>query len=253
MTARSSSASSRPPTCSATRSCRRACSTTPPEINQGEREVAILVDAATGVAGKIEPGRQVDVIASYGAEDGDAATGKKPKPNRSIVIVPGARVIAVGAPRAKAAKNAEDAQQDPGHRGPGHVRARQGAGAAGRARPGVRRRRPARAAAPRRPLRAHARRDDLQGRRTPRRATRASPDERPPADRRRRRRDRPPRRRAGPRGGVRGRRHGDRPRRAAARAAAARRRRRAALRRARRDAGARPRARAVVRRSPRSG
>src|SRR3954466_10643142 len=88
--------------------------TTPPEINQGEREVAILVDAATGVAGKIEPGRQVDVIASYGAEDGDAATGKKPKPNRSIVIVPGARVIAVGTPRAKAAKNAEDAQQDPG-------------------------------------------------------------------------------------------------------------------------------------------
>ena len=38
---------------------------TPPEISEGEREVAILVDAATGVAGKIEPGRQVDVIASY--------------------------------------------------------------------------------------------------------------------------------------------------------------------------------------------
>ena len=88
--------------------------TTPPEINQGEREVAILVDAATGVAGKIEPGRQVDVIASYGAEEGDAATGKKAKPNRSIVIVPGARVIAVGSPRAKPAKTAEDAQQDPG-------------------------------------------------------------------------------------------------------------------------------------------
>jgi pilus assembly protein CpaB len=88
--------------------------TTPPEINQGEREVAILVDAATGVAGKIEPGRQVDVIASYGAEDGDAATGKKPKSNRSIVIVPGARVIAVGSPRPKTANTAQDAQQDPG-------------------------------------------------------------------------------------------------------------------------------------------
>jgi pilus assembly protein CpaB len=88
--------------------------TTPPEINQGEREVAILVDAATGVAGKIEPGRQVDVIASYGAEDGDPATKKKAKPNRSIVIVPGARVIAVGSPRPKAANNAQDAQQDPG-------------------------------------------------------------------------------------------------------------------------------------------
>jgi pilus assembly protein CpaB len=88
--------------------------TTPPQINQGEREVAILVDAATGVAGKIEPGRQVDVIASYGAEDGDAATGKKPKPNRSIVIVPGAQVIAVGQPREKPATTAEDAQRDPG-------------------------------------------------------------------------------------------------------------------------------------------
>ncbi len=40
---------------------------TPPEISEGEREVAILVDAATGVAGKIAPGRNVDVIASYGA------------------------------------------------------------------------------------------------------------------------------------------------------------------------------------------
>ena len=44
---------------------------TPPEINEGEREVAILVDAATGVAGKIEPGRQVDVIASYAADAAD--------------------------------------------------------------------------------------------------------------------------------------------------------------------------------------
>jgi pilus assembly protein CpaB len=87
---------------------------TPPEINQGEREVAILVDAATGVAGKIEPGRQVDVIASYGAEEGNADTGLKPKPNRSIVIVPGARVIAVGVPREKPANTAQDAQQDPG-------------------------------------------------------------------------------------------------------------------------------------------
>jgi pilus assembly protein CpaB len=87
---------------------------TPPEINQGEREVAILVDAATGVAGKIEPGRQVDVIASYAAEQGNAETGVKPKPNRSIVIVPGARVIAVGTPRQKPANTAQDAQQDPG-------------------------------------------------------------------------------------------------------------------------------------------
>ncbi len=87
--------------------------TTPPEINQGEREVAILVDAATGVAGKIEPGREVDVIASYAAEAGDPDNKIKPKPARSIVIVPGAKVIAVGQPREKPASTAADAQQDP--------------------------------------------------------------------------------------------------------------------------------------------
>jgi pilus assembly protein CpaB len=88
--------------------------TTPPEINQGEREVAILVDAATGVAGKIAPGYQVDVIASYGAEEGDEKAKIKAKPNRSIVIVPGARIIAVGQPREKPATTADDAQADPG-------------------------------------------------------------------------------------------------------------------------------------------
>jgi pilus assembly protein CpaB len=87
---------------------------TPPEISQGEREVAILVDAATGVAGKIEPGRQVDVIASYSAVAADPDNGIKPEPARSIVIVPGAKVIAVGTPRQKPAANAQDAQQDPG-------------------------------------------------------------------------------------------------------------------------------------------
>jgi len=87
---------------------------TPPEISEGEREVAILVDAATGVAGKIEPGRQVDVIASFAAEAGDPDSGRKGKPARSIVIVPGAKVIAVGTPREKPANNAQDAQTAPG-------------------------------------------------------------------------------------------------------------------------------------------
>ncbi len=35
----------------------------PPELATGEREIAILVDAETGVAGKIQPGADVDVIA----------------------------------------------------------------------------------------------------------------------------------------------------------------------------------------------
>ena len=87
---------------------------TPPEISEGEREVAILVDAATGVAGKIEPGRQVDVIASYAASEGDPDNGVAAKAARSVVIVPGAKVIAVGTPREKPAGTAQDAQQNPG-------------------------------------------------------------------------------------------------------------------------------------------
>src|SRR3954463_8281767 len=41
---------------------------TPPEIKPGEREVAILVDASTGVAGRITPNKVVDVIAAYPAD-----------------------------------------------------------------------------------------------------------------------------------------------------------------------------------------
>ena len=85
----------------------------PPEIDDGEREVAILVDASTGVAGKIQPDAEVDVIASYAAESGDPQAGTKPKRARTIVIVPGARVIAVGQPRLKGGNGATEAQQDP--------------------------------------------------------------------------------------------------------------------------------------------
>jgi pilus assembly protein CpaB len=87
--------------------------TAPPQINDGEREVAILVDASTGVAGKIEPGADVDVIASYAGESGDVQNGVKPKDPRTIVIVPGARVIAVGQPRLKGGNGANEAEQDP--------------------------------------------------------------------------------------------------------------------------------------------
>jgi pilus assembly protein CpaB len=82
---------------------------TPPELEEGQREVAILVDASTGVAGKIEPGRTVDVIAAYpGDQNGQ-------KPNRSIVVVAGARVLAVGQPRIKSSGGVQDggSQADP--------------------------------------------------------------------------------------------------------------------------------------------
>ncbi len=78
---------------------------TPPDLEQGQREVAILVDASTGVAGKIEPGRTVDVIAAYPGDQNGS------KPNRSVVVVAGARVLNVGTPRLKSGGG--DVQQDP--------------------------------------------------------------------------------------------------------------------------------------------
>ena len=79
----------------------------PPEIRPGEREVAILVDASTGVAGKITSNRLVDVIAAYPPDQ------QAKKPARTEVIVSGARVIAVGQPQVKGGNGVQDAQRDP--------------------------------------------------------------------------------------------------------------------------------------------
>jgi pilus assembly protein CpaB len=84
---------------------------TPGQLATGEREVAILVDASTGVAGRIQPGSHVDVIASYGGDQ--AREGAEARPNRSLVIVPGAEVLAVGTPRLKGASGVQEAPQNP--------------------------------------------------------------------------------------------------------------------------------------------
>ncbi|CAL9464679.1 Flp pilus assembly protein CpaB [Streptomyces sp. NPDC090994] len=60
-----------------------------PALRPGEQEVAIMIDAATGVAGKITPGSTVNVYATFeGAREGD--------PDQSKIIVTGARVLDVG-------------------------------------------------------------------------------------------------------------------------------------------------------------
>ncbi|MFI9342519.1 Flp pilus assembly protein CpaB [Streptomyces sp. NPDC052773] len=60
-----------------------------PALQPGEQEVAIMIDAATGVAGKITPGARVNVYATFeGAREGD--------PDQSKIIVTGARVLDVG-------------------------------------------------------------------------------------------------------------------------------------------------------------
>jgi pilus assembly protein CpaB len=63
-----------------------------PELSPGQREIAILVDAETGVAGKIGPGDVVDVLATFAAQSSGTS-------DRSEIVVTGARVIDVGLPR----------------------------------------------------------------------------------------------------------------------------------------------------------
>ena len=79
----------------------------PPELASGEREIAILVDAETGVAGKISPGSIVDIVATFA---GDEQQGAKAESN---VVVPGARIIDVGQPELKGGNGVQDQAADP--------------------------------------------------------------------------------------------------------------------------------------------
>ncbi|MEV7791488.1 Flp pilus assembly protein CpaB [Streptomyces sp. NPDC087512] len=60
-----------------------------PALRPGQQEVAIMIDAATGVAGKITPGSTVNVYATFEGE-------REGTPSQSKIIVTGARVIDVG-------------------------------------------------------------------------------------------------------------------------------------------------------------
>ncbi|MGW6059922.1 Flp pilus assembly protein CpaB [Streptomyces sp. NPDC055189] len=60
-----------------------------PELAPGQQEIAIMIDAATGVAGKITPGSTVNIYATFKAETDNAK-------DQSKVIVESAKVIDVG-------------------------------------------------------------------------------------------------------------------------------------------------------------
>jgi pilus assembly protein CpaB len=80
----------------------------PPELAPGQREVAILVDAETGVAGKIGPNSYVDIVGSFAGND---QAGIKP---RSTVVVGHARIIDVGQPKLAGGRGVQQqAQADP--------------------------------------------------------------------------------------------------------------------------------------------
>lgn len=73
-----------------------------PELKAGQMEIAIMIDAETGVAGKITPGARVNIFATFaGRKDTD--------PDISQIIVTGAQVIDVG--EIKAFDKSEDAQR----------------------------------------------------------------------------------------------------------------------------------------------
>ncbi|MGW1027608.1 Flp pilus assembly protein CpaB [Streptomyces sp. NPDC002577] len=60
-----------------------------PALKAGEQEIAIMIDAETGVAGKITPGSTVNIYATFGGQ----TDREKPM---SRIIVPNARVLDVG-------------------------------------------------------------------------------------------------------------------------------------------------------------
>ncbi|MER6312796.1 Flp pilus assembly protein CpaB [Streptomyces sp. NPDC001581] len=71
-----------------------------PQLQPGEQEIAIMIDAATGVAGKITSGAKVNIIATFkGAKDTDSS--------RSVIIVANARVLGVGRLTALEAKDSD--------------------------------------------------------------------------------------------------------------------------------------------------
>jgi pilus assembly protein CpaB len=63
----------------------------PPELQPGERELAILIDAETGVAGKVSAGALVDIYATFGGSGGAGSP-----PEQARIIVTNARVLGVG-------------------------------------------------------------------------------------------------------------------------------------------------------------
>ncbi|MFF7728218.1 Flp pilus assembly protein CpaB [Streptomyces sp. NPDC008001] len=69
-----------------------------PALKPGQQEIAIMIDAATGVAGKITPGATVNIYATFAATNGGGGGNGSESAGqpRSKVIVSNAKVIDVG-------------------------------------------------------------------------------------------------------------------------------------------------------------
>ncbi|MEU6219514.1 Flp pilus assembly protein CpaB [Streptomyces sp. NPDC047022] len=60
-----------------------------PDLQPGQQEIAIMIDASTGVAGKIDPGSRVNIYATFKADNDKSK-------DESRLIVTDARVLDVG-------------------------------------------------------------------------------------------------------------------------------------------------------------
>ncbi|HUG85193.1 MAG TPA: Flp pilus assembly protein CpaB [Euzebya sp.] len=63
----------------------------PPDIGPGQRQIAILVDAETGVAGNIGVGDVVDIVATRAGFDD--------QPARAEIAIEGATILSIGTPQ----------------------------------------------------------------------------------------------------------------------------------------------------------
>lgn len=73
-------------------------------LNANEREIAIQVDAVTGIAGRIASGDFVDIYAVFQEEDGRAGT--------SMVLVRNVRVVSVGGVQTRSTRTSEGALRE---------------------------------------------------------------------------------------------------------------------------------------------
>lgn len=67
----------------------------PPELKPGQSEIAILIDAETGVAGKIQTGDLVDIYGTFRVRSTDQ-NGISEDVDQARVIVSNAQVLAIG-------------------------------------------------------------------------------------------------------------------------------------------------------------
>jgi pilus assembly protein CpaB len=74
----------------------------PPQLQKGQQEISILINADTGVAGKLRPGDMVDVLATFQPDDNTRS------PASARTIIRRARIVTIGLPRAAVRPGSND-------------------------------------------------------------------------------------------------------------------------------------------------